>query len=76
MTPVRIGVRAIQAPGQRWNPKRKLKVLAEIEDAGPVERLDLMMQHGLTTDEVQHWRAAYERHGLRGLSIRNQENRR
>ncbi|MDO9471922.1 MAG: DUF1153 domain-containing protein [Caulobacter sp.] len=73
-----LGTRARLALGPItfWNPHRKLKVLKALDAADADGRTALMAEHGLTDDEVTHWRAAFDRHGITGLATRRQENRR
>lgn len=78
MTAAALGTRARLAVGPItfWNPHRKLKVLRALDAADADERTALMTKHGLTDDEVTHWRTAFARHGITGLKTRNQEARR
>jgi hypothetical protein len=64
------------SPITHWNPHRKLKVLKALDAADADERAALMTEHGLTDDEVTHWRTAFARAGIAGLYTRRQENRR
>ena len=78
MTTTLLGIRAPLAAGPitHWNPHRKLKVLKDLDATDADGRAALMAEHGLTDDEVAHWRTAFARHGITGLKTRNQESRR
>lgn len=59
----------------RWTAKRKAEVLGEI-DREPEAVASIMQRHGLSAEELVHWRAASAEHGLAGLRVYDRELRR
>lgn len=67
--------RAVMVDETRWTPTRKLEVLNQFDQGDAAERAALLVEHGLSDDEISQWRGAYSRHGLAGLAVGKQDRR-
>ena len=54
-------------PVNRWTAKKKLAVLACLEECPPTERHKLMVAYYLSEEELSEWRRNFARRGLKGL---------
>ena len=53
---------------QRWVPRRKARVVAAVE-GGLISREAALARYRLTVEELESWKTALSRFGMRGLCV-------
>ena len=69
---VLLGKRAVATDDTHWTPARKLQVLNDFDLTDDDGKTAILTAHGLSADEIDQWRGAYQRHGLAGLKVTKQ----